>query len=130
MSDKLLKLQSEKTDILRELDILSAEEKLTSRKLAKKRTELGVLNRRIAGLEKQATNKTQVSDHAVVRYLERVRGINIDELRAEICPSQSAEAAAVIGLGEISVVRNDGTHYLWVRGGVVTTITLEPQKRR
>lgn len=35
-----------------------------------------------------------ITDHAIVRYLERVHGMDIDAIRAEMMPSQAALAAA------------------------------------
>ena len=66
-----------------------------------------------------------VSDHAVVRYLERVEGMDIDALRAVI--GRKAEKALELGAeGAIS----DGFVYK-LKGGVVTTVAPlnRPDKR-
>lgn len=52
------------------------------------------------------TRRVVVSDHAMVRYLERVGGFAIDELRAEIA-ARLKEAAAI----RAPVVRIDGYNY-------------------
>jgi hypothetical protein len=58
-----------------------------------------------------------VSDHAVVRYLERVRGIDIDRLRAKI----GRTAGQALELGACSAV--SGGFVYRIQNGVVTTIT-------
>lgn len=40
-------------------------------------------------------SQAQVSDHAVLRYLERVRGINIQAIRNEILTPQRVELMAL-----------------------------------
>lgn len=60
--------------------------------------------------------RTTVSDHAVVRYLERVAGFDIDRLRIEI--GRRVEAGALVGA---SAVKIDGFTYR-IQNGVVTTI--------
>lgn len=42
--------------------------------------------------EEQAS--IQISDHAVLRYLERVKGVDIEAVKAEMMPSDKAVAAA------------------------------------
>ncbi|PCH70276.1 MAG: hypothetical protein COC12_08465 [Rhodobacteraceae bacterium] len=57
-----------------------------------------------------------VSDHAVVRYLECVRGVDVDRLRAKI--GKAAEQAIDLGAcGAIS-----GGFIFKIRDGVVTTV--------
>lgn len=67
----------------------------------------------------------RVSDHAVLRYLERVGGFEIDRLRAEIARRVSAEGPGMRGLtgercvlieGMVYVIREDG------QGPIVTTM--------
>ena len=57
-----------------------------------------------------------VTDHAVVRYLERVRGVDMDRLRAKI--GKVAEQA--LDLGACGAV-SKGFVYK-IQGGVVTTV--------
>ena len=58
-----------------------------------------------------------ITDHAVVRYLERVMGVDIDALRAEIA------AKAQLGLEmEASAVKVDGFSYR-IEGRHIVTVT-------
>jgi hypothetical protein len=61
---------------------------------------------------------TQVSDHAVVRYLERVYGIDMDAIRSEIATPVVMLAQ---GFGCGTVVGRNGCRVM-IRDGVVTTV--------
>lgn len=58
-----------------------------------------------------------VSDHAVVRYLERVKGINIDALREEMVQNSMALCYTRLGDG----VYPGTTYRLVVRNSMVIT---------
>lgn len=66
-----------------------------------------------------------VSDHAVLRYLERVCGIDIEAVRRELTVGV-IDPAAVFGCG--TVILGDGTR-LRLQGDVVSTV-LEAKKHR
>ncbi len=124
------RLKRDREEVLKEIDVLSAEEKLVSRKVAKAKTQLGVLNRRIATASTRP-ERTAVSDHALVRYLERIKGMDVGAAREEVCPQNVREQIETLGNGEFPVEHADGSkHYLYVRGGVVTTVTLDQQHQR
>lgn len=60
--------------------------------------------------------RTRVSDHAIVRYLERAQGLDIEALRVEI--GRRVERGAELGATGVSI---DGLHYV-IAGGVVVTV--------
>lgn len=64
-----------------------------------------------------------VSDHAVLRYLERVKGVDIEAIRAELTSPIIATAA---GQGCDTVLRHDCVMKL--HGDVVSTVL--PKRRR
>ncbi|MEV5031622.1 hypothetical protein MRBLMC3_000805 [Sphingobium sp. LMC3-1-1.1] len=61
---------------------------------------------------------TDISDHAVIRYLERVKGVDIAALRAEM---QSPALAVAEEFGCPVVIGKNGER-LVVRNGVVVTV--------
>jgi len=61
---------------------------------------------------------TRVSDHAIVRYLERVKGLDIDAIRKELLPDDVRQAT-LMGNGYYPV---NGTHKVRVKDGVVITV--------
>lgn len=62
------------------------------------------------------TARARVSDHAVIRYLERVWGVDIDGLRKRI----ERKAQPGVDLGACAV--NVGDHKFVLDGPVVTTV--------
>jgi hypothetical protein len=66
---------------------------------------------------------SRVSDHALLSFLERAGGFEIEPLRAAI---EDSLARAIIAAGKIGaadlVIRADGLRYV-VKAGVVVTIT-------
>jgi hypothetical protein len=59
-----------------------------------------------------------VSDHAVLRYLERVKGIDIEAIRAELS-TPTIDVAAQFGCDTIK--RGDGSR-MKLQGDVVSTV--------
>lgn len=66
--------------------------------------------------------RTNVTDHALVRYLERVYGLDLDPVRAEI-----ADKVALGVSLEASAVVRDGFRYVLANGNVVTVIRRQRQ---
>jgi uncharacterized protein with PIN domain len=65
----------------------------------------------------------RISDHAVLRFLERVKGIDIEAVRAEMT-SPALEAAAAFGCD--TVILGTG-HRMKLNGDVVATVL--PKRR-
>lgn len=64
-----------------------------------------------------------VSDHAVLRYLERVKGVDIEAIRAELT---SPLIAVAVEQGCSTILRHDCQ--LKLQGDVVSTVL--PKRRR
>ncbi len=70
--------------------------------------------------------KARITDHAVLRYLERVRGMDIEAIRAEILTDERRKA---IELGASAIKVPEHNFALKVRGGaVVTCLNLKDKK--
>lgn len=65
-----------------------------------------------------------VSDHAILRYLERVKGIDIEAIRAEL---NSPAVADAVAFGCDTVKRGDGSRLRLV-GDVVQTVLPKHQR--
>lgn len=61
---------------------------------------------------------TSISDHAVLRYLERVKGVDVERLRSEMNTPNLAVADA---FGAPVLIGRDGER-LVIRDGVVVTV--------
>ena len=67
-------------------------------------------------------NKTIITDHALIRWIERIQGIDLSAFRMEI----ASTCAAAIAAGASCVITDRGTFVL--ASGKVVTI-LEPGER-
>jgi hypothetical protein len=74
-----------------------------------------------------------VSDHAVCRYLERVLGIDMDHLRAQILGSCVRPYAARLTMGgptDKVVVNSNGVRFVIENGAVITVLEHKHQVKR
>lgn len=71
---------------------------------------------------------TDISDHAVLRFLERVKGVDIEAIRAEM---QTPTLAVADEFGAPVLIGRNGER-LVIRGGVVVTVLAKghPPHRR
>lgn len=81
------------------------------------RQDIAKLERRIEAME----TRPRVTDHAIVRYLERAYGIDMAALREEMLPADAVATVQKLGTCNIS----NGRAKLIVRKGVVVT-AIEP----
>lgn len=79
------------------------------------------LKNRIAQLEIEIAtlNEPLISEHAILRWLERVKGVDLDDVRAEILAGDTKE---MIKFAKSGKIKKDG-HVLVVQDNVVVTIT-------
>jgi hypothetical protein len=72
--------------------------------------------------------RLRVCDHALLRFIERVGGLDTEGLRKQLEESlnRAADAAEQLGAREMTIAA-DGMHYVVVKGVVVTV--LSPQMR-
>ncbi|MFH0302667.1 hypothetical protein AAFX91_36985 [Bradyrhizobium sp. 31Argb] len=69
------------------------------------------------------TRPVRVCDHALLRFIERVGGLDTEALRASLEGSlnRAVTAAGTIGAHEVVVIA-DGNKYVIVKGTVVTVL--------
>lgn len=68
---------------------------------------------------------TLVSDHAVVRYLERIEGVDIEAIKKKILPEHMVKMTKALGNGYYPV---GDTHKIRVKDGIVVTV-LDPKMK-
>lgn len=98
----------------READRLRREAKRERAKAGKYRARAG-----------RADGRVTVSDHALVRYLERRYGLDVAAYHAEILPPAVAALAGRLGDGKLEVETPAGSHFVTIRGGCVVTVVVE-----
>lgn len=76
-------------------------------------------------MERSKTQKRLfVTDHAIVRYLERVKGVDIEAIKRELLPTPRAQAAFDAMGEQAKIVKPDCT--LIVKSGKIVTVTVKP----
>lgn len=64
----------------------------------------------------------KVSDHAVIRYIERVHGVDVDSIRAQMAKALKKEIMNFAGGNDISVTTNECKFV--IKDGVIITCIL------
>jgi len=104
-----------------ESDALVVKEDMVSkqRDYEAKQNSIKALKEKIANLSKKGKGKVGVSEHAIVRYFERVKGFNIDDIKDEILNEEVLALLDVLGdSGKFPL----GEHQIIMKNGTVTTI--------
>jgi hypothetical protein len=112
---------------LKQLQRLIGEAEKTAEKLTEERD---AINQKLEGQLSLIANSKQelarlsqrivVSEHAILRYLERVRGIDLDDIKKEILPEHVEAQVRTLGNGTYPVGQ---THKARVQNNVITTVT-------
>lgn len=87
--------------------------------------EQGILGKLIADAEKlkKKNDKLVVSEHAILRYLERVMKIDLEEIKLKILPDKLAEPIRTMGSGTYPA----DTHRVKIKDNVVITILTDDE---
>lgn len=86
---KLEEAQREQHRLKEQRKPIITEVNRSKRKLRKINSEISKVGQRIYNL-KHDGDVPEITDHAIVRYLERVKGVDILELKAEVANHKSA----------------------------------------
>lgn len=100
-----------------ETEKLKEQQKDIADRLQKDKSTLSKINQDIDRIKGHG-GKLVVSEHAILRYFERVMKFDIEEIKKKILPDEQENQIKVLGSGTFSVE----THRLKVRNGVVITI--------
>lgn len=114
----LMKLKTKRKEVERALEEKKAVIAQHQRECNKLQKELYSIDEEIEMLERQK-GKIAVTDHAVVRYMERVSGVDVDAIREEIrqlVPSRKG----LEGITDLNVFK--GSHKLVIKDNAVVTV--------
>tara|TARA_B100001778_G_scaffold330827_1_gene333987 strand:- start:14302 stop:14724 length:423 start_codon:yes stop_codon:yes gene_type:complete len=122
LRSKIGQIEADKREIARQLK--AAKEKVSSiqSELTAKDREIAQATKRLTEIEKTISGKTEsqvvVSEHAMLRYIERVLGIDLEELQQKILPPGNADAISSLGDGTYPI----GEHRIKVKSGTIVTV--------
>lgn len=109
------------TKIETEIQHLSAEMRLVQENISTKTAQLQSYKEQLLKLQKNS-QELIVSEHAVLRYLQRVYGLDLEKLNSEIVPESLKSRIASLGNGTYAA---DGFRIRVVDNMVVTVLESE-----
>jgi len=114
---ELKHLLRRKEGIEQSVKLLKEQQKDIGDRLQKDKATLSKINQDIDRIKGHG-DKLVVSEHAILRYFERVMKFDIEEVKKKILPDEQESQIKVLGSGTFVT----DTHRLKVRNGVVITI--------
>lgn len=125
-TQKLKGLETRKAKAIAEWRVLKDDRQRVLAAFTSKQQEIDFLTSEINALiQREAERGLVVSEHAVLQYLRRVGGVDVDAVTKAIVPEDVATQIETLGAGRYPVVQSDKTYFLIVRGGKVVTVELE-----
>ena len=116
---EIKKLQTLKNNLVGEVEALYAHQPEIKHTIATKKTSIQILNTKIDKLMLQ-NKKLTVSEHAIIRYVERVLGINIEDIENKILNQTTCHLVEELGNGRYPC--NNGKFMIVVKDGCVVTV--------
>lgn len=116
--EELKKLNTLQVKLQSEIEAIKIEREILNNKLQNAERNLGKIREEIKKLKEG--NKIIVSEHAMLRYIERVLGIDLKEIERRILTDEVKEQYKIVGNGRFPI--NDEFRAL-IRDNVVVTIT-------
>jgi len=118
LAQELKGLQTRLTQAKVDYDIANQSYKVAHENVTKARQTMQNLERQIKDLQESSVEPI-VTEHAMLRYLERVRGVDLEELRQEILNDKTSELIKTYKSGKFPV---GDTHRVVVKKGTIVTI--------
>lgn len=124
VSTELKALQTRQSQADAEVSQIEQESRSIQNRLNQARQRSKVIADQIGKLKAQSAGII-VTEHAMLRYIERVIGINMDELRGKVLPESAETVAKAMG-GNVRLPV-DGHTVVIKNGTVVTVLTADDQ---
>jgi len=85
---------------------------------ANMKSRIDMLQKKIEKLKSKKSNNLIISEHALLRYIERVIGIDLQEIQNKILPPEKVEKIKAMG----NCTYGLGDHKLTIKDGIVVTV--------
>jgi chromosome segregation ATPase len=118
---ELKELQTRRDRHQEKLKLLKTQRSDIDRQIGQESKCVDEINRQIASLS-ESRKEIVVSEHAILRYIERVMGISIDEMKAKVLPVKTRELLKSMPSNGTFPV---DTHLVKLKDGVVVTVLAE-----
>lgn len=116
---RLKELENQKIKLEEKIKSLKSEENVLTKNITITSQKLSEVKSSIANIKNNNKNII-ISDHAIVRYVERVIGINLEEIESKICPEATRSQIRAFGSGSYQVNSNEFT--IKIKDNVVITL--------
>lgn len=126
---ELKALTSRREQVERRLKALQEESAALNQKISAEHREMSGIDAKISQLQAKAKNQTKtvlITEHAILRYLERVKGVDLVQVKKEMVPDLVTQQIRAMGNGEYPV----GTHSVKVKDNTVITILTKEEKEK
>ncbi len=101
-SQILKQLQTRKAKLEVDVAMLKEESKAAQRKFSEAASQLESVVQQIESMKEKRQSVT-VTEHAVIRYLERVKGLDLAEIRREIMSDETEAMVRAMGNGKYPI---------------------------
>lgn len=128
MAKKEIKLSQDLKFLQTKLAKLQSQRDILKKEVNDKKSTLGNLELEIKSLQEAIDKMTAgnddliFSEHSILRYIERVMGIDIEELKEKILPKK--ERQSILKTSSTLNFKKDGVSFR-IKDGVIVTITGE-----
>lgn len=117
--EELKQLQSRRDKLEVQLPEVRRAANESQRSLVKHEKQLREVKERIADIE-EASKELVVSEHALLRYLERVKGVDLEEIKQEMLTNKTQELFETLGPGKYPI--EGASARLVVKGSTVVSV--------
>jgi len=124
-TNKLKHLQRRLEGAINDVNTKKDERKILSEQILKGESQIAKMRKEIEDL-KNEENGIIVSEHAILRYFERVLGFNIEDVKKQILPDDVHHKIKLLGGSGSYPVDN---YRIKVKDGVIVTILTEEESK-
>ncbi len=119
---ELKKLGTLQSKLQGEMQVLKSQKELIAKEIRSKNEQINSIKREIANIKKRS-QELIVSEHAILRYMERVLKLDVAAFANSILTDAVREEHRLIGNGTYSV--NNSEYKLIIKNNVVVSVTAD-----
>lgn len=99
-TQELKQLQSRRTKLLASIKVAEEDSKEKNRLCSQLKEQLKAINQKITDLE---NSEVIVTEHAIIRYLERAMGLDLEQIKREILSERNEALIEQLGSGKYPI---------------------------
>lgn len=123
MSNKpdIKELSYKRDELNSQMSALIKERKKADDKIKEITQQISSIDKRIASIRQNLkSNKVNITDHAILRYLERVHGFDTEEVKNKLLTDKLRTSIQTYGKGKL---KENGITYIFKDNSVITIMT-------